>query len=55
MDACPRISRDVGELRGAADLLGHSSDMLMTVYAHGLPDSTRAIADGIGERTTSNV
>ena len=28
-----------------ADVLGHSPGMLMKVYAHALPESTRAIAD----------
>ena len=43
-------ARDVGELRAIADLLGHSPDILMNVYAHALPDSTRDIADRIGLR-----
>lgn len=46
-----RGARDVGELRAVADVLGHSPDMLMKVYAHALPESTRAIADRIGQRT----
>jgi integrase len=41
---------DVGELRAVADVLGHSPDMLMRIYAHAMPDSTRAIADRIGAR-----
>jgi integrase len=43
-------ARDVGELRAVADVLGHSPDMLMKVYAHALPESTRAVADRIGRR-----
>ncbi len=42
--------RDVGELRAVADVLGHSPDMLMKVYAHTMPESTRAVADRIGAR-----
>ena len=41
---------DVGELRAAADVLGHSPDMLMRVYAHTLPESTRTLVDKIGAR-----
>lgn len=45
-----RSAHDVGELRAVADVLGHSPDMLMKVYAHALPESTRAVADRIGAR-----
>ncbi len=45
-----RTAHDVGELRVVADVLGHSPDMLMKVYAHALPESRRAVADRIGER-----
>jgi integrase len=50
-----RAAHDVGELRAVADVLGHSPDMLMKVYAHAMPESTRAVADRIGSRvgTTS--
>jgi integrase len=48
-----RAARDVGELRAVADVLGHSPDMLMKVYAHALPESTRAVADRIGRRSPS--
>jgi integrase len=34
-----RDAADIGEIRAAADLLGHSPDMLMKVYAHALPES----------------
>jgi integrase len=37
-----RQASDAGELRAVADILGHSPDMLMRVYAHALPDSLRA-------------
>ena len=47
-----RSAHDVGELRAVADVLGHSPDMLMKVYAHALPESTRAVADRIGVRLT---
>ena len=49
-----RGAHDVGELRAVADVLGHSPDMLMKVYAHALPESTRAIADRIGQRAPGN-
>lgn len=45
-----RRASDVGELRAAADVLGHSPEMLMKVYAHALPDSLRQIADRIAAR-----
>lgn len=38
-------AKDVGELRAIADILGHSPDMLMKVYAHALPQSRQAIVD----------
>jgi integrase len=49
-----RGARDVGELRAVADVLGHSPDMLMKVYAHALPESTRAVADRLGRRAPGN-
>lgn len=48
-----RGARDVGELRAVADVLGHSPDMLMKIYAHAMPESTRAIADRIGSRVVA--
>jgi integrase len=45
-----RDSADVGELRAVADILGHSPDMLMKVYAHTMPESMRAVTEKIGER-----
>jgi integrase len=47
-----RNAQDVGELRAVADLLGHSPDMLMKVYAHALPESTRAVVKRIGTRSS---
>ena len=49
-----RGAHDVGELRAVADVLGHSPDMLMKVYAHAMPESTRAVADRIGRRSPRN-
>jgi integrase len=48
-----RGAHDVGELRAVADVLGHSPDMLMRIYAHAMPESTRAVADRIGARATA--
>ena len=45
-------SADLGELRAVADVLGHSPEMLLRVYAHALPESVRAVADRIGHRTS---
>ena len=45
-----RHADDIGEIRAAADLLGHSPDMLMKVYAHALPESVRTVTDKIGRR-----
>ncbi len=45
-----RQAADAGELRAAADVLGHSPDMLMKTYAHPLPDSIRAVADRVAAR-----
>jgi hypothetical protein len=45
-----RHATDIGEIRAAADLLGHSPDMLMKVYAHALPESVRTVTDRIAER-----
>ena len=50
-----RSARDVGELRAVADVLGHSPDMLMKVYAHALPESTRAVADRIEARAARSL
>ena len=45
-----RDSADVGELRAVADILGHSPDMLMKVYAHTLPQSLRSVVAKISDR-----
>jgi integrase len=45
-----RHASDIGEIRAAADLLGHSPDMLMKTYAHALPESVRTVTDKIGQR-----
>ena len=45
-----RHATDLGELRAAADLLGHSPDMLMKTYAHALPESVRTVTEKIGQR-----
>jgi integrase len=42
---------DIGEIRAAADILGHSPDMLMRTYAHALPDSVSAVTEKIGRRS----
>ncbi|MBA3652601.1 MAG: hypothetical protein H0W70_00225 [Actinobacteria bacterium] len=38
-----------------ADILGHSPDMLMRIYAHAMPDSLQAVADRIGQRSGGGV
>lgn len=48
-----QASGDLGELRAVADVLGHSPDILLRIYAHALPQSLRAVADRIGDRTAS--
>jgi integrase len=45
-----RHADDIGEIRAAADLLGHSPDMLMRTYAHALPESVRTVTNKIGRR-----
>ena len=45
------IAADLGELRAVADVLGHSPEILLRIYAHALPGSVRAVADRIGVRT----
>lgn len=45
-------AHDVGELRAAADILGHSPDVLMRIYAHTLPAALKTIVDRIGERAS---
>jgi len=50
-----QASRDLGELRAVADVLGHSPEMLLRVYAHALPESVRAVAERIGRRSSRDV
>lgn len=45
-----RCAADLGELCAVADVLGHSPEILLRIYAHALPDSMRAVADRIGQR-----
>lgn len=45
-----RHASDMGEVRAAAALLGHSPDMLLKVYAHVLPESLRTVTDKIAVR-----
>ena len=45
-----RHAENIGEMRAAADLLGHSPDMLMKTYDHSLPQSIQAVTDKIGQR-----
>ena len=39
---------DLGEVRAAAELLGHSPEMLMHTYAHALPASIRTVTERVG-------
>jgi integrase len=48
-----RHASDIGEIRAAADILGHSPDMLMRTYAHALPESVRTVTDKIGARAST--
>jgi integrase len=50
-----RHAVDIGEIRAAADILGHSPDMLMRTYAHALPKSVRTVTDKIERRTGERV
>ena len=45
-----RHATDLGEIRAAADVLGHSPDMLMKTYAHALPESVRTVTEKIRSR-----
>ena len=49
-----RHATDLGEIRAAADVLGHSRDMLMRTYAHALPESVRTVTEKIGQRSRAN-
>ena len=46
-----RHASDLGETRAAADILGHSPDMLMRTYAHALPESVRTVTEKIEQRS----
>ena len=48
-----RHAGDIGEIRAAADLLGHSPDILMNTYAHALPESVSTVTDKIGRRSSA--
>ncbi len=41
---------DIGEIRAAADILGHSPDMMMRTYAHAMPESLNTVTDKIERR-----
>jgi integrase len=43
-------SKDLGELRAIADILGHSPEMLLNVYSHALPRRQSAVVARIGDR-----
>ena len=45
-----RYAADLGEVRAAADVLGHSPEMLMRTYSHALPESIKTVTDKIGQR-----
>lgn len=45
-------AKDLGELRAIADLLGHSLEMLLNVYAEVLPDHRTEVVKRIGRRST---
>ncbi|MGF1616830.1 MAG: tyrosine-type recombinase/integrase [Acidimicrobiia bacterium] len=45
-----RHASDIGDIRAAADILGHRPDMLMTTYAHVLPESVRTVTEKIAKR-----
>lgn len=45
-----RHATDLGEICAAADMLGHSPDMLMKTYAHALPESVRTVTEKIRSR-----
>jgi integrase len=46
-----RHASDLGEVRAAADILGHSPDMLMRTYAHVMPESIRTVTEKIEQRS----
>ena len=50
-----RHAVDLGEIRAAADILGHSPDMLMRTYAHALPESVRTVTEKIERRSGEHI
>lgn len=42
---------DLGEVRAAAKILGHSPEMLMKTYSHALPVAVQTVTTRIGERS----
>ena len=45
-----RHAADIGEIRAAAEILGHSPDVLMKACAHVLPESLRTVTEKIAKR-----
>jgi len=45
-------AKDLGELQAVSEILGHSVDILLRIYAHALPSAVRSVADRIGERVS---
>lgn len=45
--------QDLGELQAVSEILGHSVDILLRIYAHALPHAVRSVSDRIGERAGS--
>ena len=43
-------AQDLGELQAKSEILGHSVDILLRIYAHALPRAVRSVSDRIGER-----
>lgn len=43
-------AKDLGELQAVSEILGHSVDILLRIYAHALPSAVRSVSDRIGER-----
>lgn len=40
----------LGDLRAVADLLGHSPEVLMKIYAHAMPNHTASVVDRLRSR-----
>jgi integrase len=43
-------ANDLGELQAVSEILGHSVDILLRIYAHALPSAVRSVSDRVGER-----